>query len=196
MPTEFVIVRHGQTDWNLERRIQGSTDIPLNDTGRSQAEFTREALREDHFHAIASSHLQRAEFTAATINQQHGKEHHVDERLSERGFAGVEGWTVEQVKAAFDSFDAIVDVESWHEVTKRMLDALTELAAAYPQGRVLVVAHGSSIRALLGAVQGIPPREVPSMLNCSITEIVRNDDGSWVMTSFNDNSHLPESLRT
>ncbi len=196
MPTEFVIVRHGQTDWNVEHRIQGSTDIPLNDTGKSQAEVTRDALRDDSFDAIASSHLQRAEATAATINEEHGKEHHVDERLSERGFASVEGWTVEQVKAAFDSFDAIVDVESWHEVSKRMMDALNDLAAAYPNGRVLVVAHGSSIRALLGAVLGIPPRQVPSMLNCSITEIVRNDDGIWSMNSFNDNKHLPESLRT
>ena len=194
--TEFVIVRHGQTDWNLEHRIQGSTDIPLNATGVAQAEHTREALREDEFDAIASSHLQRAEHTAATINASHGKAHHVDERLAERSFASVEGWTVEQVKAAFTSFDAIVDVESWHEVSQRMFEALNDLADAYPEGRVLVVAHGSSIRAVLAAIQEVSPREVPSMLNCSITEIRRNDDGSWLLESLNDNSHLPESLRT
>ncbi len=189
-------MRHGQTDWNLEHRIQGSTDIPLNDTGLAQAAHTRDALRDDQFDAIASSHLQRAEYTAATINAMHGKAHHVDERLAERSFASVEGWTVDQVKAAFDNFDAIVDVESWHEVSQRMMEALNDLADAYPQGRILVVAHGSSIRAVLGAIQDISPREVPSMLNCSITELRRDDDGSWRIQSFNDNSHLPESLRT
>lgn len=191
-----MIVRHGQTDWNLEHRIQGSTDIPLNDTGIAQAQHTRDALRDDSFDAVASSHLQRAEYTAATINTEHGKAHVVDERLAERSFASVEGWTVEQVKAAFASFDAIVDVESWHEVSQRMFEALNDLADAYPDARILVVAHGSSIRAVLGAIQGVSPREVPSMLNCSITEVLRDDAGNWSVTSFNDISHLPESLRT
>ncbi len=194
--TEFVIVRHGQTDWNLQHRIQGATDIPLNQTGIAQAELTRDALRDDRFDAIASSPLQRAEFTASTINAGHGKAHVVDERLAERSFASVEGWTVDQVRAAFTSFDAIVDVESWHEVSQRMFEALNDLADAYPAGRILVVAHGSSIRAVLGAIQGISPREVPSMLNCSITEVRRDDSGAWAVVSFNDNSHLPESLRS
>lgn len=196
MPTDFVIVRHGQTDWNLTHRIQGATDIPLNDTGVAQAEHTREALRGHRFDAIASSHLQRATRTARTINELHSTEHHIDERLTERSFASVEGWTVDQVKAAFASFDAIVDVESWHAVTTRMMDAMRDLATAYPDGRVLVVAHGSSIRAMLGAMQGIGPREVPSMLNCGITEVRHMDDGHWEVLSFNDNSHLPEALRT
>ena len=191
-----MIVRHGQTDWNLAHRIQGATDIPLNATGLAQAEHTREALRADRFDAVASSHLERAARTARTINEHHSTSHVIDERLAERCFASVEGWTVDQVKAAFDSFDAIVDVESWHTVTTRMLEAMHDLAAAYPDGRVLVVAHGSSIRAMLGAMQGIGPREVPSLLNCGITEVRHHDDGRWEILSFNDNGHLPEQLRT
>lgn len=196
MPTDFVIVRHGQTDWNLARKIQGSTDIPLNETGLEQARATREALRHDEFDAIASSHLQRAAVTAETINEHHSKQHHIDERLAERTFGPVEGWTVDEVNAAFGSFDAMADVESWHAVGVRMLDALDALALAYPDGRVLVVAHGSSIRAVLGAIQGIPPREVKSMWNCSLTELRRLDDGTWQIVSLNDNLHLPEDLRT
>lgn len=196
MPTDFLIVRHGQTDWNLARRIQGATDIPLNETGLQQAAATREALRGAEFDAVASSHLQRAEVTAATINEPHSKAHHVDERLAERTFGSVEGWTVEQINAAYGSFDAIADVESWHAVGERMLAALSDLAAAYPNGRVLVVAHGSSIRAVLGAVQGIPPREVNSMLNCSLTELRHHESGRWEILSLNDNQHLPADLRT
>jgi broad specificity phosphatase PhoE len=77
-----------------------------------------------------------------------------------------------------------------------MFDALRDLADQYPNGRVLVVAHGSSIRAVLGAIKGIPPREVKSMLNCSLTEIRHNDDGTWQILSLNDNTHLPEELRS
>lgn len=196
MPTDFLLVRHGQTDWNLQHKIQGSTDIPLNDTGMAQAEATREALRHAEFDAVASSHLSRAASTADTINAHHGKAHHVDERLAERTFGSIEGWTVAEVNAAFGSFDAIADVESWHAVGERMLQALSDLAAAYPGGRVLVVAHGSSIRAVLGAIMGIPPREVKSMWNCSLSEIRHLDDGTWQVRSLNDNSHLPEALRT
>jgi uncharacterized phosphatase len=196
VPTDFVLVRHGQTDWNLAKRIQGSTDIPLNDTGVAQAQATREALRGAEFTAIASSQLQRASFTAKTINEPHSKSHVVDARLSERSFGPVEGWTVDEVNAAFGSFDAIADCESWHAVGERMMAALRDLASAYPNGRVLVVAHGSSIRAVLGAVQGIPPREVKSMWNCSLTELRHHDDGTWTILSLNDNTHLPEPLRT
>lgn len=196
MPTDFVLVRHGQTDWNLERRIQGSTDIPLNDTGIQQAEHTREALRDADFDAVASSHLQRAAFTAATINEHHGKEHHVDPRLTERVFGSIEGLTVDQVNELFGSFDAVADAEWWDHVGVRMMAALEDLAAAYPQGRVLVVSHGSAIRAVLGSIQGVAPRSVKSTLNCGLTSLRHHDDGTWEVLSFNDNSHLPEFLRT
>lgn len=196
MPTDFVLVRHGQTAWNVERRIQGSTDIPLNDTGVQQAEATRDALRDDDFDAVASSQLQRATFTAATINELHGKRHTIDERLAERVFGEIEGMTVDEVNQLFGSFDAVADVEWWDNVGLRMMAALTDLATAYPDGRVLVVSHGSAIRAALGAIQGISPREVKSTLNCGLTSLRHHDDGTWEILSFNDNEHLPEGLRS
>lgn len=196
MPTDFVLVRHGQTEWNVERRIQGSTDIPLNDTGVQQAMATRDALRNDDFDVVASSHLQRAAFTAAMINEYHGKHHTIDERLAERVFGAIEGMTVDEVNQLFGSFDAVADVEWWDNVGVRMMAALTDLAAAYPDGRVLVVSHGSAIRSVLGAIQGIPPREVKSTLNCGITNLRHHDDGRWELLSFNDNAHLPEDLRS
>lgn len=196
MPTDFVLVRHGQTDWNLEHRIQGTTDIPLNSTGIAQAAYTRDALRDLDFDAVASSQLQRAAFTAATINELHGKEHHIDERLAERMFGSIEGMTVDEVNRVYGSFDAIADVEWWDEVGVRMVAALNDLSAAYPDGRVLVVSHGSSIRAALGTMQGITPREVKSTLNCGLTRLRHLDDGTWEILAFNDNEHLPADLRT
>ena len=186
-------MRHGQTDWNLERRIQGSTDIPLNDTGIAQAQHTSEALRSDSFDAVASSHLQRAKVTAETIGTHHHARSIIDPRLTERSFADVEGWKVEDVKAMFPSFDDITGVEPWTAVTTRMLAAMVDLTEL--GDRVLVVTHGSAIRGLLSAIQSIAPRELQSLWNCSITE-VHFEDGTWTMRSFNDNLHLPEPLRT
>lgn len=188
-------MRHGQTDWNLERRIQGSTDVPLNGTGLSQAVHTSLALRGAQIDLVASSHLQRAEVTASTINGHHGVERVIDARLTERSFAEVEGLKVEEVKSMYPSFDDIAGVESWADVTSRMLAALIDLATAAAGGRVLVVTHGSAIRGLLSAVQHIEPREVQSLWNCSISEL-RFADGIWSLLSFNDNTHLPESLRS
>ncbi len=188
-------MRHGQTDWNLEHRIQGSTDIPLNETGLAQATHTRDALANAHFDAVASSHLQRASVTATTIAGDRTLPIVVDRRLTERSFAHVEGWKVADVKAAFPSFDDIAGVEPWSAVTARMLEGLLALADAYEGGRVLVVTHGSAIRAFVASVQGIGPRDVQSLWNCSISQ-VRHERGTWVLDAFNDNSHLPDQLRS
>ena len=195
MSLELVVVRHGQTDWNVARRIQGSTDIPLNALGVLQAEHTRDALAAHTFDLVVSSQLSRAAVTADTINALHSAPRVVDERLAERSFAHVEGWTAEEVKREFGNFDTIEGVESWDAVAARMLASLEELAARQREGRILVVTHGSSIRALFGAVQSCGPRELPGTFNCSLS-VLHHVNGSWSVASFNDNSHLPVDLQT
>ena len=85
MTATLLLVRHGQTDWNLTHRIQGSVDIPLNETGLAQAAATRDAFASRPFDFLVSSHLERARVTAAHINEPWAVEHRIDERLTERG---------------------------------------------------------------------------------------------------------------
>lgn len=195
-PTELVLIRHGQTDWNLQRRIQGSSDIALNALGLAQAQATRDALANETFDAVYSSQLDRARVTAATINEPHGAPHHLREGLMERKHGEAEGANVEQTHARWPDFVGIPGLESWLEVSTRMLLAFEEIVANHPGQRVLVVSHGSALRAAFGHIQRIEPRSVKSMWNCSISRLHHAPESQWDIVLLNSNEHLPEPLRT
>ena len=91
--TRLYIVRHGETAWNLEQRIQGQLDIPLNDTGRGQAARMAQALAGEGIAAVYSSDLSRAAETAAALAQAAGLPLRTDPSLRERGFGHFEGVT-------------------------------------------------------------------------------------------------------
>lgn len=200
MPTELLLVRHGQTDWNLTHRIQGSVDIPLNATGVAQAEATRDAFRNRTFDAIVSSQLERAVFTADAINAPHGRPQRIDARLAERAHGTYEGWTVQEIIAEIGEgnedafFQQSPALEPWPAVTERVLSALREIALEYSGGTVVVVAHGGSIRAAVAAMQSVHHRSIAGLSNCSITTVQFDDD--WTVVDYNDNRHLPTELRT
>lgn len=198
--TDLLLVRHGQTDWNLSRRIQGSVDIPLNPIGIAQAEATRDTLRAVAFDAVISSHLERAVFTATAINEPHGKPLVADTRLAERSHGAYEGWTVKEIIAEIGEgnedafFQHSPALESWEVVTDRVLASLREVALRHAGGTVIVVSHGGSIRAAVAAMNAVHHRSIPSVLNCSITRV--RYDGDWSVVDYNDNQHLPAELRT
>lgn len=200
MTATLLLVRHGQTDWNLTHRIQGSVDIPLNETGLAQAAATRDAFASRPFDLLLSSHLERARVTAAHINEPWGVEHRIDERLTERGHGPFEGWTWKEVVAHVGEEDAdhffqhSPELESWPAVKQRMLDVLHETAAAVGSGTAVVVSHGGSIRAVIAEITGVHHRSVASLFNCSVTAL--QYDGSWTVVECNNNEHLPEALRT
>ena len=91
--TRLLIIRHGETAWNAERRIQGHTDIPLNDTGPQQARALAEALTDSPIHAVYSSDLQRAEETGRIIAASHDAKVITTPQLRERHFGHIEGKT-------------------------------------------------------------------------------------------------------
>jgi probable phosphoglycerate mutase/uncharacterized phosphatase len=94
----FLFLRHGQTDWNLEGRFQGHTDIPLNATGLAQAHGAAERLARQPITAIVSSPLVRASKTAAIVAERLGLPLHIDPELMERSFGRYEGLVVKNVK--------------------------------------------------------------------------------------------------
>ncbi|MGO2659853.1 histidine phosphatase family protein [Mycetocola reblochoni] len=148
--TSFTLVRHGETEWNRQGRIQGQTDIPLNDTGRAQAVRAAEALAGSEWHAVVSSGLSRADETASIMAERLGIDGPVAvPGLRERAHGELEGLTVEERRARFEADEAVPGLESREAVVERTLDALGALAADFPASRVLVVTHGGLIGSLV-----------------------------------------------
>lgn len=169
--TFITLVRHGQTDWNLARRIQGSTDIPLNDTGRAHALEAAAALAGGTHHAIYASPLVRAQETARIIAAELGLgEPELVHDLREREFGEGEGMLVAEYMERYGDWHAAVPgAETFDEVRDRALRALDRIArdsrrrSAPNVESVIVVAHGGVIRALLDHASGgsLPPVGVP-----------------------------------
>ncbi|MCD1267441.1 histidine phosphatase family protein [Microbacterium sp. MEC084] len=177
--TLLALVRHGQTDWNAERRIQGRTDIPLNDTGRAQDLLAAEALRDGGWQRIASSTLGRATETAEIIASALGLEPPATHPgLMERDYGVAEGTLVADFHARYDGGVPVPGAETHEELTERALAALAEVVAQEPDAPTIVVAHGGVIRGLLGhASNGALPRPGERIDNASVTLFRMTDDG-------------------
>jgi probable phosphoglycerate mutase len=148
--TFISLVRHGQTDWNLAKRIQGSSDIPLNDTGRAQAEATGRALAGGRFDAIYASPLSRALDTARIIAGHVGLgEPATLPAVAERQYGEAEGLTGEQILARWPDGAPVPGRESREEVVERALPALRDLGERHPGENVIVVSHGGVISSLV-----------------------------------------------
>ncbi|MFD5225393.1 histidine phosphatase family protein [Microbacterium sp. NPDC058342] len=160
--TFLTLVRHGQTDWNLAHRIQGSTDIPLNETGRADALAAAEALLDGEHHAIYASPLVRAQETARIISGRLGlTEPLITRGLREREFGDAEGSSVADYLATYGDWHAAVPgAESLEQVRDRALDSLHRIVresrrrAAPAAESIIVVSHGGVLRALLMHVSG------------------------------------------
>lgn len=150
--TEILLVRHGQTDWNLEHRVQGHTDTPLNAVGTEQARALAETLAAVPLAAVYSSDLVRARDTATIVARFHGLEVVLDHDLREKNFGSWEGLTDREIAVRFP--EAVRgrwgDGETTEEVTERALAAIARIRVSRPSGPVLVVSHGGPIRAILG----------------------------------------------
>ena len=176
--TRILLARHGETDWNLQRRVQGHSDTPLNETGRAQALALAETLAGAELDAIYSSDLARARETARVVAERLGLSVSVLPELRERNFGTWEGLTDTEILARFPQAKSGSwgDAETKEEMTERVLGALRRIAAAHPGGRVLVVTHGGPVRSLLieSGLDGRGP-----IGNCSLYE-VRLRDGRVV----------------
>jgi probable phosphoglycerate mutase len=174
----LALIRHGQTDWNLAGRMQGRTDIPLNDTGREQALAAASALAAEHWDAVVSSPLVRAretaELIAAAIDVPLGASY---DELTEQDFGAAEGTLVAELDARWPDRD-YADKEPDEEVGPRGIRSLDRIALDHPGSRVLVVAHGTLIRHTLAAISGHEVRHYPRLDNAS-SSIVRFADAAW-----------------
>ena len=182
--TVFALVRHGETDWNRERRIQGSTDIPLNDTGRDQARATGALLASRRWNALVASPLSRAAETARLIGEHVGlAEPELEPRLAERDYGAAEGLTGTEIDVKFPDGADVPGRETREAVAERAVAALHDLAARHPGEAVIVVAHGGVIRSVLESVE--PGRHRGMITNGSVHSF-RHADGALELVAFDD----------
>ena len=161
--TTVYLARHGQSDWNAEGRWQGNADRPLTELGRQQAEELAERLASVPLDAVYSSDLRRARETAERVAARQGLEVQTRTELREVDVGSWSGLSRPEVEERFpdafarwrDGGHGWDDGETYEAMTNRVVAAVLEIAAAHPDGAVLVVAHGGPIRALHAVALGL-----------------------------------------
>ena len=181
--TTFALVRHGQTDWNAERRLQGSTDIPLNDVGRGQARDAVGILAPYEWDAIVSSPLSRAAETADLIAEGLGLTvaRRVPE-LTERSFGPAEGMQAGPELEALRVPGGFKGAESEDEAADRGIAALEALAEEFRGQRLLVVTHGTLLRVSLSRAIG---QTLASVDNAAFNLAHHHAVDGWKLEYFN-----------
>jgi probable phosphoglycerate mutase len=211
MPTtNIILIRHGETAWNAERRLQGHIDIALNPEGLRQADALATALASEPLDAIVASDLQRALQTAQAVAGARGMPVQVDPALRERCFGGFEGllyadieqrfplefaaWQARDVDAAMPHGERIA--ETFRQFFERTVAALLRWAAAHPGQTIALVAHGGVLECAYRAALELPletPRTFP-VLNASINRFTV-DNGKLRLLSWGEVAHLaPRAL--
>jgi broad specificity phosphatase PhoE len=149
--TTILLVRHGETDWNVGRRVQGHSDVPLNETGQAQARALAEELAGVPIDAVYSSDLLRAHETARIVAEPRGLDVTAIRDLRERHFGTWEGLTDDEIFARFPHAvnGPWGDGETREQMAERVFGALHRIAETHAAGRVLVVSHGGPLRAVL-----------------------------------------------
>lgn len=181
--THCCLVRHGQTDWNLEGRYSGQSDVPLNQSGRGQAQNLAVQLQDVHFSAIYSSDLNRAKETAEIISATRQQPVILEPRFREINQGVWEGKHVDFIKAHFNDLwqKRKVDPadvrppggETINELAKRVFGAMDSIALLYSDDSVLIVSHGLTLAVIICKVRGIPIQQVYNM-------IPENTEPVWV----------------
>jgi probable phosphoglycerate mutase len=182
--TTILLARHGETDWNSERRWQGHADQPLNEVGREQARELAETLAGRSIDVVYSSDLVRAHETALIVAERLGLPVEGDAGLREVDVGDWSGRLVAEIEAADpEAFQlwrqgrkAWNGGESYEEMGERVVGAVLRLAARHPGETVLIVTHGGSIRACRATAAGLDyaasrVAAIGSMANCEVVEL-------------------------
>ena len=183
--TEIYIVRHGETDWNRQGRLQGQEDIPLNGTGRAQARACGKALAGVRFCGIFTSPLARARETAEIIAQYQTCPVAGEPGLLERDYGRLSGMTPAE-REAFAATGKPDGLEPWGTLARRALATLDRCAdAAGDGGTALLVSHGAWINALLAALSGHAIGTGKTVLKNTCVSVLRRERDGWEIVSYN-----------
>jgi probable phosphoglycerate mutase len=199
--TEFIVIRHGETAWNAQSRIQGHLDSPLNEEGLAQALLVGERIAHDSFTALYSSDLGRALQTVQPIADRTAHEVIPEPRLRERHLGVFQGLTGAECEARYpedysrfrqrDPEHVVPGGESIRQLFERVSAIFTELARMHADERIVVVTHGGVLDALHRFAAGIPldrRRDFP--LNNASLNIVVCEAQRWSIERWGDIAHL------
>ena len=204
---KLFLIRHGQTDWNIARRFQGQSNVPLNEFGRKQAAALADRLSTQHVDALYSSDLERAFETAKMIVHVSGcsPDLHSDLRLREINFGDWEGLSYNEIKERYPSAlakretdiykNAPPNGETLEQLSVRVQSMLDELYARHQEQTVLIVAHGGVLQILLCCALRLNPTMYWQfhLSTASLSEIALYPDGA-ILNLLNDTSHLEKII--
>lgn len=204
--TRLIAVRHGETAWNVDTRIQGHLDIPLNDTGLWQARQLARALADEPITAIYTSDLARAHTTAQAVADATGAPLATDTGLRERSFGHFQGRTFAEIEAELpeqarrwrqrDPGYTPEGGESLITLRDRVTQSTHRLAARHPGGLVLLVAHGGVLDVLYRAAtrQDIQAPRTWQLANAAINRLLWTPEG-LTLVGWADTQHLDTASR-
>lgn len=206
MSTRICFIRHGETDWNVARRIQGQTDVPLNETGVRQAMAMAFNAAHHEFQAIYSSDLERARVTAEKLAERRGLQIHLLPQLRERNFGMFEGITAAEgaqrypeAHAKYLARDTAYDFESgesMHVFAARVEDAVHAMTRQHAGQVIAAVTHAGVLDILYRKTTGRPlhtPRDF-SIPNCALNWF-RFDAQGWHLEAWDDHHYLAQVMK-
>jgi 2,3-bisphosphoglycerate-dependent phosphoglycerate mutase len=201
--TQFCLVRHGETDWNVERRLQGHTDISLNERGLKQAHQMATALQaiELQFDVLYTSDLKRAAQTAQAIEKVFGVSAITHEALRERNLGALQGLTTKEAPdiepelwnthLSRSLHEDLRGGESIVQFANRIKDALEQIRSEHAGKTILLVSHGGALDMMyrIASNQALDAEKVVSVPNASLSWI-SHDGQSWKVNNWANTSHL------
>ena len=198
--TEIILIRHGETEWNSQKRMQGHSNSELSSVGRGQIQALGELMKNESFDHIYSSDSLRTRQTAEAITQYSGHTLQFDQRIREKNLGVFEGLTSTEAKERHPEIyrlfktagaNYVIDEgESTQQLLERALEFIEEIRLRHPKERVVMVTHGGVVRVLMKHALGLsidaPTRFI--IKNTGIFGLIWNEN--WLVTQMGGVSHL------
>jgi 2,3-bisphosphoglycerate-dependent phosphoglycerate mutase len=204
LTTRLCLIRHGETSWNAERRLQGHTDIPLNSSGALQARQMAQALKDIKltFDVLYTSDLKRAADTANAVVQLFGVDAQIDSALRERHFGALQGLSIGdapllqpdiwQAHIARDLEHELAGGESIRQFALRVQNVLDRIQVEHAGKTILIVSHGGTLDMMyrIASKRPLSAERVVSVPNASLNWITHNEVDGWAVEQWADTRHL------
>lgn len=204
--TKIFLLRHGETQWNIEKVFRGQAEVPLTENGKRQAKFAAEHLKNKGIEAIYTSPLLRAKETADIVAGVLNLKCIIDERITGLNFGEWQGRPYSEIEKKYpDEFRRYKtdpqkfkspNGETLDEAMKRSLDLLKDIEMEYPDGTVLIVTHRVICKLMLLGILGLGSSRFWQLYpdTCSLSEFISGPEG-YVLKKFNNTSFLEDAKR-